>query len=59
MKQRLSVPISALLDVGALAAALIATVRDFHLASFIGGVVIAVVIANVYRSFNPTKGHTS
>jgi len=58
MNQRLSVPIRALLHIGAVTVAAIATARDFHLASFISGAVIAIALSDAYRFFNSTKGHT-
>jgi hypothetical protein len=58
MNQRLSVPVYALLHIAAVTVAAIAVARDFHLTSFIGGIVIAVAMGDAYRFFNPTKGHT-
>ena len=57
MNQRLSVPVYALLHVAAVTVAAIAVARDFHFASFIGGIVIAVAMSDASRFFNSTKGH--
>jgi hypothetical protein len=59
MNQRLSIPVYALLHIAAVTVAAIAVARDFHLASFVGGIVIAVALSDASRFFNPTQGHTS
>jgi hypothetical protein len=55
MSQRLSVPVYPLLHIAALTVAAIAVARDFHFASFIGGVVIAVVMSDACRFFHRPK----